>query len=270
MYVHSISLLGKRPTNEDQHLAILNLDSNKPDYAPINLFCVFDGHGGNKISYFLVKNLYKYFVQIGTTYPMSSEHIANISDKLQNQIKEVYKENSKHMGSTCLVIIQYIKHNKQYLQIINVGDSRAILNQGGFAIPLTKDHKPNKFDEKNRILQLGGKVTFDGFDYRVNDISVSRSFGDVAAAPYITHRPEITRRELCNNDKFIVLACDGLWDVMNPEQVVDFILEQMYIDPKTGILTCRDKRKNIANLLAREAIKRGSLDNISIIIVFLE
>jgi serine/threonine protein phosphatase PrpC len=270
MFVHSISLLGKRPTNEDKHLVFLNIDNNNTNLAPINLFCVFDGHGGNKVSTFLKKFLPSYFIKKDVEYPIPKSLIQEISDRLQKKIKLVLGKHADNMGSTCLVIVQYQKNNKYYLQIVNSGDSRAVINQSNLAIPLTKDHKPDWFDEKNRITQLGGTIKIDeAGDWRVNEISVSRAFGDATSEPFITHRPEIFNRQLCNDDKFIILACDGLWDVLTNQDAVNFILEQMFIDKNTGLLLCKDKRKNIARLLADYAIAKGSQDNITVIIVFL-
>lgn len=269
MFVHKTSELGKRPTNEDQDLAFVNLDGTNTKYASVNLFCVFDGHGGPGVSLFLRKNLYRYLINKETTYPIPNDKIKMIYDIVQNKIKEEFKNNCEYMGSTCLVIIQYKKDNKEYLQILNTGDSRAFINNYGRAMALTTDHKPNKFDELLRITDLGGEIKFDGVDWRIEGVSVSRSFGDTKAAPFITHDCEIFKHRLTHNDKFFVLACDGLWDVLSCEDVNDFILTNMCIDKNTKKLACKDKRKNIAKLLAMYAIKKGSLDNISIIIVFL-
>jgi len=280
MFVHATSELGKRDANEDKHVVFLNLDDDDKKHAPINLFCIFDGHGGSKVSAYLEKNLKLELIKRETKFPLSRQYIHNMYTNLQKNIKKSLGKYADDMGSTALVIIHYnnrAKHNKnsnelskEYLQIINLGDSRAIINNNGRGEPLTIDHKPNWPDEKKRITDLKGELTFDGVDWRIKGISVSRAFGDVSANPYITYIPDIFKRTLKKKDKFIVLACDGLWDVMDPQEVTNFILNQMKIDSKTGNLICKDKRKNIAKLLAEYAIKvKKSGDNVSIIIVFL-
>ena len=78
------------------------------------------------------------------------------------------------------------------LWIANVGDSRAVMcNHKDEVIQLSQDHKPNSKLEKKRIEQLGGKIKYDGSDWRVNDLSLSRAFGDLESTPYITHLPQI-------------------------------------------------------------------------------
>ena len=106
-----------------------------------------------------------------------------------------------------------------------------------------------------------------GFDWRVKDLSVSRAFGDIDATPFLSHRPDLYRYKLDKNDKFFVLACDGLWDVMSNCDVVNFILLHCY-DNTTNVRI--NKSINIAKKLAEYAIKKGSTDNITIVAFFLK
>src|SRR5436305_1930508 len=79
------------------------------------------------------------------------------------------------------------KDGKYYINVINTGDSRCIICRDNLGIPLSKDHKPNWPEERYRIQQLGGKIYYDGDDYRIKDLSVSRAFGDIDAEPYVTY-----------------------------------------------------------------------------------
>ena len=86
------------------------------------------------------------------------------------------------------------------------------------------------------------------------------------STPFVTHKPEIFKYKIKKNDKFIVIGCDGLWDVMSNKNVNDFILDKINkikITEMSG-----NSNNNIAYLLANYAIKKGSTDNISIIIIF--
>ena len=96
---------------------------------------------------------------------------------------------SKYCGSTALCGIQYLdKNNNQMLWVLNVGDCRAILcKNDNNIIQLTEDHKPNSISEKKRIKKLGGKIYYDGYDWRVGDLSLSRALGDVDNKPYVSH-----------------------------------------------------------------------------------
>lgn len=265
MNVHAVSVKGLREQNEDQHDIFLNKNRRYSGMKNVNLLAVYDGHGGKAVSKYLKDNLSKWFVNSNVPYPLKSEYINRVYDHLQKDLKQ--SDVAYHTGSTALVVIDYNVGGVRYLSIMNTGDCRCIISREHFALPLTVDHKPSFPSEKNRIEQLGGTITYDGFDWRIKDLSVSRAFGDIDATPYLTHRPEIFKYKLSPKDKFIVLACDGLWDVMSNQEVVNFVLLNCY-DPhlKRRI----NKNVNIANKLAELALKKGSTDNVSAIVYFLD
>ena len=87
------------------------------------------------------------------------------------------------------------------------------------------------------------------------------------ASPYVTHKPEIFKYKLNKNDKFLILGCDGLWDVINSQDAVNFVLDKL--NDLDNIITMSGySKKNIAHELGKYAIKKGSTDNVSIIIIF--
>lgn len=265
MSVHSVSLKGKRPQNEDKHNIIINIDGDDKNIGNINYYAVYDGHGGKFVSKFLHDNLWKCFVDKRVVYPLKKNFIKKIYEYWQDLLKKNYKEHATNAGSTCLVVVQYRSQNCDFLNILNTGDSRCVLCRNNLAIPLTKDNKPHWPEENERIKKLGGQIIFDGFDWRICDLSVSRAFGDITAEPYVTCLPDIYKYKLNPNDKFIIIACDGLWDVLGSQDVVNFVLEHCY-DMSTG--QTNNANINIAKKLAEFAINKGSTDNVSIIIVF--
>jgi serine/threonine protein phosphatase PrpC len=266
MSIHSVSLKGKRPQNEDKHSIILNYDGRNRDDAPVDYFAVYDGHGGKFVSKFLSENLPQFFTDSRVVYPLKKDYVERVYSRFTEILKQKHFEYANQMGSTCLVAIRYKKNDGDYINVLNTGDSRCILCRNNLEVALTKDHKPNWPEEQYRIERLGGKIAFDGYDWRINDLSVSRAFGDLESAPYLTNYPDIFRYKLTPSDKFLVLACDGLWDVMSNQDVVNFILSGCY-DMSTGKKI--NKNINIAKRLAEQAIMRGSTDNVSIIVVFL-
>lgn len=268
MNVHSVSLKGRRDSNEDKHNIVLNENSKNPDMLPINFFSIFDGHGGKFVSKFLSDNLPKFFINKNVTYPLTKKYIYDVYDGLQNQLKKDHISESLNCGSTSLVLIYYkrSKDNTNYINVLNTGDSRCVICRDNLAYPLTKDHKPSWPEEKHRIQSLGGNIYFDGDDYRIKDLSVSRAFGDVKAEPFVTYTPDIFRLKLEKNDKFIVMACDGLWDKLSNQDVVNYILNECYDNTTNNRI---NKNINIAKKLGEYAIYKGSTDNITIIIIFL-
>jgi serine/threonine protein phosphatase PrpC len=159
----------------------------------------------------------------------------------------------------------------------NVGDSRAILSRNASAIDLTRDHKPNDPIEEERIEARGGYVAWCGDTdthgspiegsgiYRVNgNLALSRAIGDRSERPAVCADPEFSVTPITPEDEFLVLATDGLWDVMSSSDVVAFVhalLEAAADDA--------GEREFIANSVVEEALRRGSWDNITVIIVWL-
>lgn len=266
--VYSTSQKGKRPSNEDVEVKIANMDQYGSAYdkskAPIDLFVVCDGHNGKEVSSYVGQQFENIFMNKNMNYPLKRKNVKEIYDKVQNNLAQNVKA-SQSTGSTCLTMIRYQNEGREKIQVFNVGDCRAVLCSDGMAIPLTKDHKPRWPEETNRIQKaitqynLNDKIAYYDGDWRIHGLSVSRSFGDIDSVPYITHEPEIfEQRSLCSKDQFIVLACDGLWDVMENHEVVNFIIDKFV----NG-----DGRENIALQLALYAIDKGSTDNVSVIII---
>jgi serine/threonine protein phosphatase PrpC len=265
MRVHTVSKCGKRPQNEDKHTVILNLDNNDKNMLPINLYGVYDGHGGKFVSTFLSDHLPKYFLHKQVEYPLTGRYINSVYKKLNNDLKTLHAKQANQCGSTCLVAIEYKYKEGRFVDILNTGDSRCVLCSDNVAICKTKDHKPNWPEEQLRIKNLGGKVYFDGFDWRVKDLSVSRSFGDLDAQPFLTNRPDVYRHRIKKSDKFMILACDGLWDVFENQEAVNIVLNTCF-DIKTGKRL--DCKTNVAKKLAELAIAKGSTDNVTVSVVF--
>jgi protein phosphatase 1L len=265
MKVFSYSLQGRRKTQEDQHIAILNITGNNNEMNKINFFGVFDGHGGKKVSHYLRNNLPGFFTtkfkkNIFTKNDAFTKYTNAVYDLLQNDLKEKHPRAVEYCGSTACVAIHANDDNKQYLWLINVGDSRGVLcNKEGKSVQLSIDHKPNLPEEKKRIESLGGKITFDGVDWRVKSLSLSRAFGDLDCCPYVTHLPNIYKHKISSKDKFIIIACDGLWDALTNQQAVEYI-KNLQINGFQG---------NYAKKLADHALERGSYDNITVIVYFL-
>lgn len=260
MKVYSYSLQGKRPSQEDQHIAILNLNDTDKSINTINLFGVFDGHGGKKVSHYLKNNLPDFFLtknikDIFKNNKQFNKYVNEVYNLLQNNLKEKHPRAVEYCGSTACVVLQ----TENNLWVINVGDSRCVLcNKNGEAVQLTVDHKPNLTEEKKRIEKLGGKITFDGVDWRVKSLSLSRAFGDLDCCPYVTHLPNIFKFKIDPKDKFLILACDGLWDALTNKKATQFVKD----------LIAKNYDGNYAKDLANYALDSGSYDNITVIIYF--
>lgn len=266
IYYHTVQ--GKRESNEDQHFIFTNLDGKDIEKNCINMFGVFDGHGGKLVSKYIKENLPGFFIKkfkdnLFSKSDKFSKYVNKVFDLLQNKLIEDHPKAVNYCGSTACLILHCLNkaEKKGYIWIINIGDSRAVLNnKNDLPIQLSKDHKPNSPDERSRIEKMGGKIVFDGVDWRIKDLSLSRAFGDVDCTPYVTHLPQIYKYKLSSKDKFIILACDGLWDVVSNQVAIDFIQD----------LKNKNFKGNYAKMLCEYALAKGSMDNVSIIIYFLD
>lgn len=263
--MHSYSLQGRRNTQEDKHVTIENINNIDSELNKINILGVFDGHGGGKVSKYLKDNLSNFFLSDMNTEILKSNtkfrnYVNKTYDLLQNTLKDKHPRAVEYCGSTACIGIHSKDNNKNILWMINVGDSRGVLcNKIGEAIQLTVDHKPNLKEEKQRIESIGGKITYDGSDWRVKTLALSRAFGDLDCCPYVTHTPSIYKYKLDVKDKFIIIACDGLWDVITNKNAVEFIRDLQF----------KNFEGNYAKELAQYAYDKGSYDNITVIIYFL-
>lgn len=274
MIIHTISLKGKRDKNEDEIDIFDNINQQHQDYNKGFYASIFDGHGGDKIAK-LLKNKYKlydYFLHINSTKKLNNTkefntYIVKLFELIQNKLINDEVAANK-MGSTCLITLLYEKNNDNYLKIINLGDCRSIFcNNYNIAIPLSKDHKPAQFEEKKRIEKEGGTIIYEiGDDPRISGLSVSRCFGDLDCK-YISQVPDVFDYKL-HNIKFIIMACDGVWDVLSNQDVVDFVCYELCNQKLTKNLATKNNN-NIAYLLGLYALDKGSTDNLSIIIIFL-
>ncbi|KAL2489937.1 putative protein phosphatase 2C 60 [Forsythia ovata] len=168
-------------------------------------------------------------------------------------------------GSTACVAI--IRDNQ--LVIANAGDSRCVISRNGQAYNLSRDHKPDLEAERDRILKAGGFIHAG----RVNgSLNLARAIGDMefkqnkylpAEKQILTANPDISIVELCDDDEFIVLACDGIWDCMSGQQLVDFIREQLKSETKLSVVC----EKVLDRCLAPSTAGGEGCDNMTMILV---
>ncbi|XP_046854526.1 probable protein phosphatase 2C T23F11.1 [Xenia sp. Carnegie-2017] len=216
------SMQGWRINMEDALTAILSLEKDKT----ASFFAVYDGHGGAQVANYCEKYVHSKV----TSDP------AFMNGKIEEAIKNSFLSIDEDMlsengikddtaGSTAIVVI--IKDNKIFCG--NVGDSRAVASVQGNVQELSYDHKPSNDEETRRIVAAGGWVEFN----RVNgNLALSRALGDFcfkkndqksAVEQIVTAWPDVIVKDLTPEHEFLVLACDGIWDVLSNEEVVEFV-----------------------------------------------
>jgi len=249
---------GKRPYQEDEYSIRPFLNASKPgsDLPETHFFGLFDGHAGGKCSQHMATNLANTLLDdesfvtnlpqaIKRTYYTANEQFLKIAEKLK-----------LHDGSTGICAI--IRDNK--ILVANAGDCRCLLISNGRPIQLSNDHKPTSPDEQKRINALGGQVVYCMGVARVNRVlAVSRAFGNRTLRTVIRPDAELMQRELADGDDFLVIASDGLWDVLKNKDVSDVCYSPFL----------QRKSQAIADELVQLAMNKGSMDNVTCIVVNL-
>ncbi|KAF8822369.1 putative Protein phosphatase 2C-like protein 1 [Cardiosporidium cionae] len=167
------------------------------------------------------------------------------------------------------------EENRRVLYCAHLGDSRALLcgRKNGFQrLTAQSDHKACDPDETLIIESYGGFVCSE----RVNaKLAVSRAFGNADLkrhGPIVSNIPDIKCLLLEGDEKFVILACDGLWDVMKDEHVVQFVLQFVEVlRCDCPDMTCDEASEVLARALIEEAmVLRDSGDNITVVVILLD
>jgi len=272
------SMQGWRVEMEDAHCAMIGLPGGLKDWS---FFAVFDGHAGARVSAIASEELLttitsnEDFKMGGESDAMQGKELAaeNIKraikqgflalDDRMREMPEVRSGEDKS-GSTAVCVMISPKH----LFFANCGDSRGVLCRKGEVAYSTQDHKPINPEEKTRIQNAGGSVMIQ----RVNgSLAVSRALGDFEyknvqgkgpCEQLVSPEPEIVEMERTDSDdEFVILACDGIWDVMSNEELCAFVRNRMMLT---------DDLKQICNEVVDVCLHKGSRDNMSIVIVAFE
>ncbi|CAN6877414.1 unnamed protein product [Brassica oleracea] len=132
------------------------------------------------------------------------------------------------VGSTAVVSVV----TPEKIIVANCGDSRAVLCRNGKPVPLSTDHKPDRPDELDRIQKAGGRVIYWDGPRVLGVLAMSRAIGDNYLKPYVSSEPEVTVTDRTEEDEFLILASDGLWDVVTNEAACAMV--HMYLSKRGG------------------------------------
>lgn len=228
---------GKRWSMEDTY-AVANLRSllSTAEFAqacdnPVNsrtfkglseyyFFGVYDGHGGKEAAAMAAQELHKNYLTANKT---------NQNDMLVDAYEKTHKSISKSTPSGTTAVTAVVYHNT--VNIAWVGDSRAVVGRGNRVLYETNDHKPENSAEKAAIEKRGGHVTIGRADNvaRVDrQLAVARALGDTELAHHISHMPQLHEVKDLQIGDVIILACDGVWDVLSSQDAVTIVNDVLY------------------------------------------
>ena len=271
--------------NQDNFFIYKNLN----DETNVLFIGVCDGHGlfGHDVSKYLITHLPQ---NLNKALKKTNKYIHH-KETLYKTMKEVFVNTNKDLcknplvdtqfsGSTCVTIIL----TKNKIISGNAGDSRAVMGRfkdgEWISIDLTHDQKPNNPGERERILSHGGRIEAykdeNGNDFGpkrvwiqsedIPGLAMSRSFGDeVAASVGTISEPEIETFDITSDDKFIIIASDGIWEFISSQECVN-IIKDYYI--KKDLKGCL---KYLLNESSKRWIKEEEvIDDITAVLIFFE
>uniref|UniRef100_UPI0037E9A8EE integrin-linked kinase-associated serine/threonine phosphatase 2C isoform X2 n=1 Tax=Semicossyphus pulcher TaxID=241346 RepID=UPI0037E9A8EE len=278
---------GEREEMQDAHVLLPDMSvclSTLPGHVSrVSYFAVFDGHGGARASRFAAENLH---LNMAKKFPSGEKENSDklikkcLLDTFRQTDEDFLKKASSQKpawkdGSTatCVLVVDDLVY------VANLGDSRAVLcrmeatagadeQRRSVTLALSKEHNPTIYEERMRIQRAGGTVR----DGRVLGVlEVSRSIGDGQYKRCgVISTPDLRRIQLTANDRFIILACDGLFKVFSADEAVKFVLNVLQegsVEQKPG-LTEEEMRFDAAcQQLASEAVRRGCADNVTVILL---
>ncbi|XP_057684960.1 integrin-linked kinase-associated serine/threonine phosphatase 2C-like [Corythoichthys intestinalis] len=277
---------GEREEMQDAHVLLPDMSdclSTLPaQISRVSYFAVFDGHGGDRASRFAAEHFHHILAK---NFPQGENE--NLDKLIKKCLLDTFRQTDEDFlkkassqkpawkdGSTATCVL--VLDNTVY--VTNLGDSKAVLcrmevdgeaSEGQRRRPatlaLSRDHNPTIYEERMRIQRAGGTVR----EGRVMGVlEVSRSIGDGQYKRCgVISTPDLRRCQLTANDRFIILACDGLFKVFSAAEAVRFVLDVLQDSKFTGK---EEQFEAACQQLASEAVRRGCADNVTVILISID
>lgn len=260
---------GWRLEMEDSHII-----SDIASLSNHTLVAIFDGHGGAGAAKYASANLLNVlqnttdwgtYISTGQTDLQLLGNAMSVAFEDMDNLLKKQQEQSSNDTSGCTAVSAII--SPKYILCANAGDSRCVLGTNSETKNMSEDHKPTDEPERKRIENAGGSVQWKRVD---GDLAVSRALGDFQykqrpdlSAKYqkVSCCPDITIHERTPQDDVLILACDGVWDVMTSAEAVG-IVREIFSSGETNM-------QLVAEELIDVALNKGSRDNISAVVVQL-
>lgn len=266
--VHVTELQGPHPHWEDRHFVL--------DHANGAVLAVFDGHGSFGLGHMAAE-----FCAAEVQHRMLASWAADSDDAAEAPLDlgRIFSDSDAAFiesgskaawcaGTTALVVVT----REEGIWIANAGDCRAVIARDGVAHRLSTDHKPSHQAERSRISAAGGRLVKPDPRGPVRvcspdgstGLAVSRGLGDHAfkhpsvcsGDPLISNVPDVFYLKRTQGDSCIVLGSDGLWDTVGCQEAVDLVRST-------------PPGESPSDILAAAAVEAGSMDNISVLVVYL-
>ncbi len=236
--------IGGRGEMEDTHF--LDMDFNNQGWI---FGGVYDGHGGRFAADYAAENLHQRFLEKLRAGQAPGKAFVETYQAISDELKE------QDSGTTAVNFL--IK--KREIFTANVGDVRALVVGHKDFHQLTTDHRLDDPQEKERIEEKGGQISYPYTCRGFRGLMPTRTLGDEYFKPVgVIARPSVNKYKITKDDVMLLTGCDGLFDVMDNEEVVDFARD--FWEPN-----------QLVEVLKREALEnRSCSDNLTIMAVCLK
>lgn len=269
---------------EDAHIAMGSLSDGQGSWADTGLFGVFDGHGGEQVAKFCAKNLRDAITSGHACQAPSAlrKSFMLVDEKLANASAIGDSWSPDFVGSTAVACLI----RRDVITVANCGDSRAVMSRDGRAVNLSQDHKANLKAEAQRIRKAGGFTSQQNFGphtiHRVNgDLALSRSIGDFrfkknprlnAEDQIVTCAPDVRTCKRQSEDEFMVIACDGVWDVLSSQDVVDRVHRELNAIRRGNVQPSEVVCKILDECLATDPVRNFGIgaDNMTMMLIVFD
>ncbi|KAJ6794159.1 putative protein phosphatase 2C 47 [Iris pallida] len=266
----SFSDIGPRRYMEDEHICIDDLSGHLGSLiccpTPSAFYGLFDGHGGPDAAAYIKRHAMRFLFEY-VDFPQASQADGVFLDSVERSVRKAFLladlaladdcTISSSSGTTALAALVF----GRLLLVANAGDCRAVLCRKGEAVEMSQDHRPIYDAERQRVESSGGYID-DGYLNGV--LSVSRALGDWdvklprgSPSPLIAE-PEFRQTLLTEDDEFLIIGCDGIWDVMSSQHAVSIV--------RRG-LRRHDNPERCARELVMEALRLNTFDNLTVIVI---
>ncbi|XP_066366716.1 probable protein phosphatase 2C 47 [Miscanthus floridulus] len=266
----SFADIGPRRYMEDEHIRIDDLSAHLGSLLvcplPSAFYGVFDGHGGPDAAAYMKRHAMRFLFE-DSEFPQASQVDEMYLQSVESSVRRAFLQAdlaladdldiSRSSGTTALTALVFGRQ----LLVANAGDCRAVLCRKGVAMEMSRDHRANYVEECERVAASGGYIE-DGYLNGV--LSVTRALGDwdmktpdPSVSPLIAE-PEFRQATLGEDDEFLIMGCDGIWDVMTSQHAVSLV--------RRG-LRQHDDPARCARELVMEAKRLETADNLTVIVV---
>ena len=239
-----------RKQMEDFHTIIENFTNDETK----SYFAIFDGHNGANPALYCKENLHNILARSLTQTNYNIDKSFQYSfNKISQEINSKFQQ--KDTGTTATVLLIQQEDHHKVIYCANVGDSKCyLIKKNGTSIQISKDHKCSEEEEVSRVKSSGG-IVFGGRVF--GTLMLTRSIGDMEMKNYgVIATPSVNRTVITEEDAYVVLASDGVWDVVNPEGL-------SIIGKKN------ESAEKSCNAIVKMAMDGGTRDNVSCIVVKL-